>query len=93
VITRNEYRQRADADPGALQDRSEAYRAGYNRGLAEGRQAGSEDKQRNQWDLDGQRELEQADSGYYPQLGDRREYQAGYRAGFTRGYRLGFGPR
>lgn len=94
VITRSEYREGAPVDPDSLQDRSEAYRAGYNRGLTEGRQAGSQDKQRrNQWDLEGQRELEQADSGYYPALGDRAEYQAGYRAGFRRGYTLGFGPR
>lgn len=73
---------------------SPAYRSGYDRGLAEGRQAGREDKrQRNQWDLDGQRELEQADSGYLPQMGDRGEYQEGYRAGFRLGYGEGFGRR
>lgn len=95
VITRTEYRQREDDDPASLQDRSEAYRAGYNRGLTEGRQAGYEDKNVNGgvWDLDGQRELEQADSGYTTGLGARSDYQAGYRAGFRRGYRLGFGAR
>ena len=63
--------------------------------MTEGRQAGYEDKNVNggRWDLDGQRELEQADSGYTSQLGSRSEYQAGYRAGFRRGYALGFGPR
>jgi len=71
-----------------------AYRAGYDRGLIEGRQAGKEDKeQRNQWDLAGQRELEQADSGYTSQVGLREDYQAGYRSGFRLGYRQGFGPR
>jgi len=70
------------------------YQAGYERGLIEGRQAGKEDKElRNQWDLAGQRELEQADSGYSAQLGAREDYQAGYRAGFRLGYRQGFGPR
>ena len=69
------------------------YKAGYERGLTEGRQAGKEDKERNQWDLAGQRELEQADSGYTAQLGAREDYQAGYRAGFRLGYRQGFGPR
>ena len=95
VITRAEYRQREDDDPESLQNRSEAYRAGYNRGLTEGRQAGYEDKNVNGgvWDLEGQRELEQADSGYSAQVGPRNEFQAGYRAGFRRGYRLGFGPR
>lgn len=73
---------------------SEAYTAGYDRGLADGRTAGQEDKQlRNQWDLEGQRELEQADAGYRDGLGSRAEYQAGYRAGFRTGYRQGFGRR
>jgi Ca2+-binding EF-hand superfamily protein len=71
-----------------------AYQAGYDRGLAEGRAAGREDRERNQgWDLDGQRELEQADSGYTAAIGPRPDYQAGYRAGFRLGYREGFGPR
>ena len=44
--------------------RSQAYQAGHDRGLIEGRAAGREDRERNQgWDLEGQRELEQADSG------------------------------
>jgi Ca2+-binding EF-hand superfamily protein len=74
--------------------RSPAWRAGYDRGLAEGRNAGREDKERrNQWDLDGQRELEQADSGYDRSIGSREDYQAGYRAAFRVGYREGFGPR
>jgi Ca2+-binding EF-hand superfamily protein len=70
------------------------YRAGEQRGLTDGRQAGREDKvRRNAWDLDGQRELEQADAGYRSTLGPREDYQAGYRDGFVRGYREGFGPR
>jgi len=70
-----------------------AYKAGYQKGLEEGRQAGREDKSVNggNWDLDGQRELEQADSGYRNELGTRTDYQAGYRTGFRRGYREGFG--
>ena len=87
VVSRVEYRQGLNRTP--------AYRAGFERGLAEGKQAGSEDKNRNGgvWDLDGQRELEQADSGYNPSVGARNEYQNGYRAGFWRGYAQGFGPR
>jgi Ca2+-binding EF-hand superfamily protein len=71
---------------------SNAYRAGFDRGLTEGRAAGREDRERNQgWDLEGQRELETADSGYQAQVGPRAEYQAGYRDGFRRGYKEGWG--
>jgi hypothetical protein len=73
---------------------SEAYRFGYDRGMLDGRIAGREDRQlRNTWDLDGQRELEQADAGYSPSMGRRERYQLGYRTGFRAGYRQGFGPR
>jgi Ca2+-binding EF-hand superfamily protein len=73
---------------------SAAYKAGHDRGIAEGRQAGKDDRNANgRWDLEGQREFEQADSGYEPRLGARDEYQAGYRAGFRLGYTEGFGPR
>ncbi len=73
---------------------SAAFKAGQARGLIEGRQAGREDKQqRGVWDLEGQRELEQADSGYDAGSGPRGEYQAGYREAFRRGYREGFGAR
>ena len=76
------------------QKQTRAYKVAYERGLLEGRQAGKEDKQGpNKWDLDGQRELEQADSGYTTDVGRRDDYQAGYRAGFRLGYRQGFGPR
>ena len=82
----------ADTVPGTK--RSGAYQAGYDRGLLEGRAAGREDRERNQgWDLEGQRELEQADSGYNAPQGSRADYQAGYRAAFRIGYREGFGPR
>ncbi len=73
---------------------SAAFRAGRERGLVEGREAGREDKQQTGvWDLEGQRELEQADSGYDDRFGPRAEYQAGYREAFRRGYREGFGQR
>ena len=75
----------------ALASRGQAYRTGHARGLIEGRQAGIEDGARKTWDLEGQRELEQADSGYSPQVGSRPEYQAGYREGFRSAYREGFG--
>ena len=69
-----------------------AYRSGYDRGMTDGRQAGREDRtRRNRWDLDGQRELEQADAGYSAAMGRREDYQAGYRAGFRVGYQEGFG--
>ena len=75
-------------------ERTPAYRAGYERGLTDGRTAGREDKDRNQgWDLDGQRELDQADAGYRTDLGSRAEYQSGYRAAFRIGYGEGYGRR
>ena len=77
---------------GDLAQESPAYRAGYERGRQDGIQAGKEDKPRG-WDLEGQRELEQADAGYEARLGNYADYQAGYRAGFRRGYPEGFGPR
>jgi hypothetical protein len=71
--------------------RSAAWRTGYDRGIQEGRMAGREDYVRNQgFDLDGQRELERADSGYTPQVGSLSDYQAGYREGFRNAYRAGF---
>ncbi len=83
---------RGEFGAAALETRSGAYRQGHDRGLVEGRQAGKEDKQNNAgWDLEGQRELEQADSGYQPTFGPRGEYQSGYREGFRRGYGEGFG--
>jgi flagellar biosynthesis/type III secretory pathway protein FliH len=70
-----------------------AYREGQARGLSEGHEAGREDAQRNHWDLEGQRELVLADSGYRAELGSRSEYEEGYRAGFRQGYSEGFGRR
>jgi len=70
-----------------------AFQAGRDRGVIDGRQAGREDGARRVWDLDGQRELEQADAGYTNEVGPRDQYQAGYRDGFRRGYAEGYGPR
>ena len=82
------------ADAGRDAARTPAYRAGYERGLADGRLAGREDRQRNQgFDLDGQRELETADAGYDGRTGNRTDYQAGYRAAFRLAYREGYGVR
>ena len=68
-----------------------AYMAGYERGWAEGLIAGREDHVRNQgWDLDGQRELESADSGFNPRFGLRAQYQEGYRDGFRAAYTEGW---
>jgi len=84
-LSRNEY------DATANTNRSAAWRTGYDRGIQEGRAAGREDYVRNQgWDLEGQRELERADSGYTPQVGTLSDYQAGYREGFRTAYRDGF---
>jgi len=82
---------RDEFSPGG-QTQSRAWQAGYERGRIEGLQAGREDRERNQgWDLDGQRELETADSGYTSALGAREDYQAGYRDAFRAAYREGFG--
>ena len=73
---------------------TQAFQAGRDRGLTDGRQAGREDRdQRGAWDLEGQRELEQSDAGYRSELGPRDQYQAGYREGFRKAYAEGFGPR
>lgn len=89
-LTRAEFAGAPATAPG----RGPAYRAGYERGLIEGRAAGREDRERRQgWDLEGQRELEQADSGYEERFGPRAEYQAGYREAFRKVYREGYGPK
>lgn len=74
-----------------LPTQSTAYKAGFERGQAEGRQAGREDRHASWgYDLEGQRELQQADSGYDSRYGPRAEYQSGYRAGFRQAYPEGF---
>lgn len=88
-ISRQEFEKFATSGP--PEQRSAAWRTGYDRGIQEGRAAGREDFTRHQgWDLEGQRELEQADSGYTPQIGILSDYQAGYREGFRSAYRSGF---
>jgi hypothetical protein len=89
VLTREEYRQDLDGS----EREPAAYRAGRERGLADGRKAGRGDRAADRWDPDGQREMETADAGYTPEVGSREDYQRGYRAGFRVGYREGFGPR
>jgi EF hand domain-containing protein len=75
----------------ASRTQSGAYRAGYERGTTEGRAAGREERLANRaWDLEGQSELDNADSGYQPGMGAREEYQNGYRGGFRRAYREGW---
>jgi Ca2+-binding EF-hand superfamily protein len=70
---------------------SAAWQRGHDRGQVEGRTAGREDYVRRRFfDLDGQTELERADSGYNPQMGSLSDYQAGYREGFRSAYRAGF---
>jgi hypothetical protein len=70
---------------------SRAFEAGRQRGQEEGRQAGQEDSYRHRWDLDGQQELESADSGYRSDFGALEEFQAGYREAFMIAYRVAFG--
>jgi hypothetical protein len=88
-VSRFEFENAGDATQD--RNRSAAWRTGYDRGTQEGRAAGREDFTRHQgWDLEGQRELERADSGYTPQMGTRSDYQAGYREAFRIAYRAGF---
>lgn len=90
-ISRYEFDNIATVETTPEAQRSAAWRTGYDRGIREGRAAGREDFVRRQgWDLEGQRELERADSGYTPQVGSVSDYQAGYREGFRHAYRAGF---
>jgi EF hand domain-containing protein len=94
ILTRREMNLSAVGTSGQMTATSTAYRAGYDRGIADGRVAGREDKANGHgWDLEGQTELERADAGYAERLGPRGDYQEGYRTGFRAGYRAGFGPR
>jgi Ca2+-binding EF-hand superfamily protein len=88
-VSRQEFDNVATSQP--QDERNATWRRGYERGLIEGRAAGREDFTRRQgWDLEGQRELERADSGYTPEAGRLSDYQAGYREGFRNAYRGGF---
>ena len=92
-LSRSEYNAETTEAPGSSSPgaHSAAWRMGYDRGIQEGHAAGREDYVRGQgWDLNGQRELERADSGYRPQIGSLTDYQAGYREGFRNAYRAGF---
>jgi hypothetical protein len=85
-------------DPAGYQqpnpNRTRAFQAGFDRGVSEGQMAGREDHANGHgWDLEGQTELERADSGYYSQLGSLGEYQTGYREGFRQAYRDGYNAR
>jgi hypothetical protein len=81
----------APAAAGTSGRRSAAYDAGFERGAQEGRAQAREDRVRNQpYDVEGQRELETADSGYDTRFGPKAEYQAGYRAGWRSGYPEGW---
>ena len=84
---------RAEFDRSASQpDRSAAYRTGYDCGMIEGRAAGREDHDRNQgWDLEGQRELEGADSGYEARMDRGPTIRPAIAEAFRIGYREGFG--
>ena len=99
LVTREEYMASVADVPAATSGErrpTPAYQAGHAKGLVEGRDAGRADRSvaaRGNWDLEGQTELEQADSGYEERLGARADYQAGYRVGFRLGYKEGFGPR
>jgi Ca2+-binding EF-hand superfamily protein len=85
-LTRDEFSGAVSA-----QARGGAYRAGYERGRADGHAAGREDRERNQgYEPVGQRELDTADAGYEARLGPKPDYQAGYRAGFAAGYPEGW---
>lgn len=96
VISRTEFlnENRVPGNRGELNRHSAAYQSGFERGQIEGRAAGREDRDRNQgWDLEGQRELESADSGYNARVGSRPEYQSGYRDGFRAAYPEGWQRR
>lgn len=90
-LSRSEFLGLTGSEPAVPAHGNEAWQAGYTRGIAEGHRAGREDRElRDEWDLEGQRELETADSGYEPNVGRRQDYQTGYREGFRAGYREGF---
>ena len=91
-INRSEFDNAEAADSfGNDSAHNAAWRTGYDRGIQEGRVAGREDYVKNHgWDLEGQTELERADSGYTPQVGRLSDYQSGYREGFRNAYREGF---
>jgi Ca2+-binding EF-hand superfamily protein len=87
-ITREEL---ARTGGGATPQQSKVHQAGYDRGLADGRKAGQQDRaNRWGWALEGRPEMVNADAGYQASMNARIEYQAGYRSGFRAGYRAGY---
>jgi Ca2+-binding EF-hand superfamily protein len=71
-----------------------AYMAGYERGWAEGHAVGRQDRDGNRrWDIEGQRGLRFADSGYDARFGPKAQYQEGYRDGFRAAYGEGWDRR
>ena len=91
VSDHQRFEQGGQSSEAKTSPKSGAWRNGYDRGIDEGRSAGRQDfKRHHGWDLEGQTELERADSGYTPHLGDVNDYKAGYREGFRIAYRLGF---
>lgn len=90
-ITRDELNRTGG---GATPAQSAAHKTGYDRGFADGRAAGQQDRSRGWgWNLEGRAELERADFGYDNRMNARIEYQTGYRDGFRRGYREGYERR
>lgn len=86
-ISRDEIRRTG----GTTANQNRAHASGYERGLADGRKAGEQDRARGWgWNLEGRAELERADFGYNNQMNARAEYQVGYRDGFRQGYRQGY---
>ncbi len=89
-ISRDEVNRTGGTTPAQVQ----AHKAGFDRGLSDGRTAGRQDRERNWgWNLEGRIELERADFGYRNEMNARPEYQAGYRSGFRQGYREGYEKR
>ena len=71
-----------------------AYMAGYEHGWSDGHFAGRQARDRNQrWNLEGQRALRFADSGYEPRFGSRAQYREGYRDGFRAAFGEGWDRR
>ncbi len=70
-----------------------AHRQGYERGVADGREAGGRDRANGlDFNLDARPELSTADAGFRGAGVTRFAYQAGYRDGFRRGYREAYSP-
>ncbi|HXG87370.1 MAG TPA: hypothetical protein VNJ02_03460 [Vicinamibacterales bacterium] len=79
---------------GATPAQGQVHKAGYDRGIADGRKAGAQDRtNRWGWDLEGRPEMATADAGYNTRMNARVEYQTGYRDGFRRGYREAYEGR